>query len=218
MATPLSNDLAARLGFVNARYHEDYDAVRVRSIEGGSHFLFLHTNLSTLQLSDAIQCRRQPKIVILLGEVDWEGDSAVKKVPCSLDGQARKVVAIRLKKPMRATCEVGDVYGEQQMRLKDIILDDEREFGGETVQSWFDASVIEEKWWSAEEQISAHGKQVFVRDTVAHRTKAALALEAGNLISVTGSMERVDIDAAGGIQRRYYIWVTMFKILEETFS
>ncbi|KAJ7643150.1 hypothetical protein DFH06DRAFT_1477332 [Mycena polygramma] len=209
MATTLLPDLAARMEFVDARYHEDYEAVRVRSVEGGSQFLFIGVHLSTFELSYAIQCRPHPRMIFLVGEVDYVSGL----VPYSLDGQGREVLAIRLRLPTGATCEVSHVYEKQRARLRDIMVDDDREIGGETAQSWFDGSGIESTWTEA-----PHCFYVFVRNLLGHRTRTAAALQPGSLITVSGSMERIDMDKTDGIARHYYFWVRNFRVLNETFS
>ncbi|KAJ6517484.1 hypothetical protein C8R47DRAFT_1063164 [Mycena vitilis] len=185
-------DSLHKRGFSLGTYHEDYDAVRVKSVPGGSHFCFMGTDQPFYDLGEHSHCRHILYTTLFVGKVDYVSE----KVQCDLGGNAHEVICVRLCAPSDASCEVRRIYGEQLRRLREIMLDDALKLCGGSTVSWFNAVAVEEGCSEKEDCF-----YVLVCATVDSRTRRTLALESGDVIAFTAALERIDVESAGPVNR-----------------
>ncbi|KAJ6461563.1 hypothetical protein C8R47DRAFT_1080534 [Mycena vitilis] len=191
MATLLESLHGSR-GFAVCRYHDDYDAIRVKSVPGGSQFSFVNTQQTVYDLGDTLRMRPFLRMNLLVGEVDYVSE----KTLCELGDTAQKMVCIRLRPPSGATCEVLRLYAEQMNRMRDILVSDARDTVGCTAISWFDAAAISQEWIGKSDCF-----YVLVPAGVEARTSRGSALEPGTKLVLTATMERVEMDTIRGVDR-----------------
>ncbi|KAJ7677871.1 hypothetical protein DFH06DRAFT_1121433 [Mycena polygramma] len=207
MAAALLESLHGSRGFAVSKYHDDYDAIRVKSVRGGSQFSFVNTEQPVYDLWDAHRMRRPfLRMNLLLGEVDYVSDNTL----CELGDTAQETICIRLRPPAGATCEILRLYAEQLNRMRDILVSDARDTIGCTAISWFNAAAICAEWV---EKCGCF--YVLVPGRVVSRSIRAVDLKPGARLVLTANMERVDMDTVNGVDRQYYMLITSFRAVDD---
>ncbi|KAJ7633393.1 hypothetical protein DFH06DRAFT_1140109 [Mycena polygramma] len=202
---------ANTMAFIDARYHIDYDAVRVQDLDGGSLFRFFDVNAAARYHWDASQDRRLYRPArnnMLYGEVDYV--SGVTS--CTFGGEpARDMICVRVREPTNATCEGRRIYAEQLKRLREILASDARDMGGEVAASWFDLSTISDPWSEMPGCIYNGEYITYLQQFITHHTagdagtERILEFETGMKLFVMSRIERMDIVKEGRNSRRYCI-------------
>ncbi|KAJ7601308.1 hypothetical protein DFH06DRAFT_1154579, partial [Mycena polygramma] len=184
-------------GFINAVYHKDYDAIRIRSTVGGlnkgSVFVFVDSQLPVYGLAERKRRRHNTRMHFLVGEVDYISPITV----CAFGDELRELVCVRLRAPTSATCEVRRLYAEQLDRLQDILNDDDETLSSTSTATWFDAGAVSAAW-----KRKPGCFYVFMRASRGSRTERLLAVREGDSLTISVAMERVDVDMPEGIMRR----------------
>ncbi|KAJ6473613.1 hypothetical protein C8R47DRAFT_1076587 [Mycena vitilis] len=184
-------NLPGKRGFISAKYHQDYEAIRVKDLVGGSLFCFVETEEAVYPLGGEIRPRHCTRLDLFVGEVDYMSDMT----PGAFDGkEVCGIICLRTRAPANATCKVLHIYAEQVKRLEEILASDAKDVANTVTASWFDLEAVSHSWSRTPGGIYAR------RTRLLTAAKRLLSLKPGTTVALMASPERVDIDVEEGIE------------------